>query len=162
MRAYEILQEAPISNQPDHDPIGLTVYNQEADYHGLRVMMRPSKFLELAAPLSDLTANPFVDQHMAGGGNIASPFLMVRIPSAWEDDDFTTTTARVTNHEGRNRMRSWLKRHGDDPVEVHIFFRDGTKRRHITDKMIRLLRAELWPESNTAPRSKNNFDQVLN
>jgi hypothetical protein len=148
------LTESPIINvelNPDSKDEkdktwGLTPMNRQADYYGLRVMMKPSVFLSLALPLSDSNRNPSVERHIFSEPerNIASPFLDIRLPEQWFDDppDYLRR-AKVVGHEGRNRMHAWLKKHGDEPVEIHLFFRGGLRRHDITDEMIKYLQRGL-------------------
>lgn len=127
MRAREFL-EHKIDNRSG---IGAVPYNQDVDYFGLRVAMRPSVFLKLALPMNgsqtDREAIEYVKQNMDSQG-IGAPFLTIDIPSEWEDGD-VTEPARITGHDGRHRMAAILQSEGDDPVEVHLFPL-GLRRRH--------------------------------
>jgi len=127
MRAKEFL-EYKINNQ---DGIGSVPFNQDVDYFGLRVAMRPSTFLKLALPMNnsadDQPAVDYVIQNKDSQG-IGAPFLTVDIPAAWEDGDISKP-ARITGHDGRHRMAAILQSEGDEPVETHIF-PTGLRRRH--------------------------------
>ena len=157
------LREAPISNVDDdnNSPWGLTPYNKSVDYRGLRVAMKPSKFLALALPLEPGAVNPNVARHIEADGFIASPFLVIRLPATWfqAEPDFLRG-ATVVEHEGRNRMRAWQKKYGDEPVEVHLFFRDDIKRRDITERMIRELRRGMHDEAKSSYVT-NTFERVI-
>lgn len=128
------------------DGWGVVPLNKDVDYFGLRVFMKPSVFLKLVAPL-DREPSEKIQQHISSGGKIGSPFIEIRIPAEWEDGVFDKD-AEVVGHEGRNRMKSILKVHGDIPIETHLFFRDGVRRRHLTDAMIRKLNEILLAEKS--------------
>jgi hypothetical protein len=106
----------------------------------------------LALHLSDDYKNPHVERHIFSEpeGNIASPLLEIKIPPEWFDNppDFLKR-AKVVSHEGRNRMHAWLRKHGDDPVEVHLIPRGGLRRRDLTDEMIKYLQSGLHSEDDT-------------
>jgi hypothetical protein len=115
--------------------LGSTIYNSNADYFGLKVMMRPSIFLKLASPLrGDAPNNGYITNHLSNGGSIGSPFLDIDIPWEWENDDFSTN-AKVIGHEGRNRMKAIMEVEGDDPLEVHLFPDGGLKAKELTIDM---------------------------
>lgn len=134
MRAHEFINEA------EWDPSGWggTPYGTDIDYFGIRVMMRPSTFLKLAAPLHPSHMNPEVKKHMSGGGKIAPPMLEVKIPEGWEEGDLHDY-ATVASHEGRNRVTNWMEMKGDEPVQVNIIGRGGMRRRHFTPEIIERL-----------------------
>ena len=127
MRAKEFL-EYKINNQSG---IGSVPKNQEIDYFGLRVAMRPSTFLKLALPMpntaQDQESVEYVKQHKDTEG-IGAPFLEIDIPEGWESNDLSKP-ARVVGHDGRHRMAAIMQSEGDDPVEVHLFPL-GLRRRH--------------------------------
>ena len=127
MRLRELLSEVKIDNK---DGAGAVPYNQDVDYFGLRVMMRPSTFLRLAAPLGQ-EHSAELEKYIADGGAIGAPFLEIKIPPEWDDGDYSKT-AQVMGHEGRNRMTAIKKLEGDAPIEVHIFPRGGYRARDIT------------------------------
>jgi hypothetical protein len=112
--------------------LGSVPYNQDIDYRGMRVMMRPSMFLKLAAPMNDSRSVDHLKQHIQTGGAIGAPFLTMEL----DKDDPTGSVPVVTGHEGRNRMIAIQQVEGDDPVEVHIMFRGGISRaRHLTPEI---------------------------
>ena len=141
MRLRELLSEVKIDNK---DGAGAVPYNQDVDYFGLRVMMRPSTFLRLAAPLGQ-EHSAELEKYIADGGAIGAPFLEIKIPPEWDDGDYSKT-AQVMGHEGRNRMTAIKKLEGDAPIEVHIFPRGGYRARDITPEfraaLVRGLQAE--------------------
>lgn len=141
------LNEVKIDNQEGWGEVPL---NRSVDYHGLRVQMRPSVFLKLAAPLGSAgDSEDAIKQHIASGGAIASPFLDIDVPVEWEDGDFSEP-AEISGHEGRNRMRAVLSIDGDDPIEVHLIPRGGLRRRHIKPEWIESMISGMYSE-----RSRN-------
>lgn len=130
-RSDEQIQEA------EFDPRGWgsTPNSVNIDYFGLQVKMRPSVFLKLATPLRETTTNSSVATYMERGGKIAYPFLEIKDPLEWSEGDFSNL-AKVTGHEGRNRMTNWIRLHGDEPVTVYLFLRGANRRRYITQEMI--------------------------
>jgi hypothetical protein len=128
---------------------GATPYNQEVDYRGLRVMMKPSTFLELAAPMDSENVDRLVD-FVKKGGAIASPFLTIKIPDAWKIEDFNTP-ADVWGHEGRHRMVACKKADGEKPIEVHFLFTHGIRARDIKSEWIKALNNGLMSEYQGVP-----------
>jgi len=149
MRLHEILNEVIIDNKKG---AGAVPYNQEVDYRGLRVQMSPSIFMNLAAPLdrSEALSVDGLINHIKNNGSIGSPFLDISVPAEWEDGDFTLPAA-VKSHEGRNRMYAIQETEGDSPIEVHLFFRNDIRKRHITNEWIKNLNKWLIPERKTTP-----------
>lgn len=134
------IQEVRIDNQRGAGAVPL---NQDVDYFGLRVMMRPSTFLRLALPLeSDQYVKRMAD-HIEAGGAIGAPFLSIDIPQAWEQTppDFAEP-AEVKSHDGRHRMMAIRRLEGDQPVEVHLFPR-GLRNRDITPEWREALRRSM-------------------
>lgn len=157
MRIYEVITEAQL------DPRGWGAVPQsiDVDYFGLQVEMRPSMFLKLAAPLAASDENPDVAAHMEKGGKIAYPWLDIAEPVEWEDGDFSKN-ARVRSHEGRNRMKKWIQLKGDNPIRVHIFFKNANRRRFITPEMIAELNQGVFNESGQwIPGPLFNGDTVI-
>ncbi len=114
---------------------GQVPMNQDVDYFGLRVKMRPSTFLKLAAPLASDASDEMKD-YIRKGGAIGAPFLIIRVEEGEEP--------YVRSHEGRNRMKAILAVEGDDPVETHLFFRgDVSKARQLTPELIARLKKGL-------------------
>jgi hypothetical protein len=113
--------------------------NQDIDHFGMRVKMRPSTFIKLAAPLERDQAKQEMIDYVKSGGAIGAPFLIVRI-----DDD----GVEVTGHEGRNRMLAVYAAEGDSPIETHLFFRGRVKRaRHLTPEIIQKIKAGMSQEN---------------
>lgn len=131
MKVYEIINEAVL----DPSGWGQTPYGTDIDYFGLRVQLRPSTFLKLALPLGPAETNPEVEKYMQGGGKIAYPMLDIEIPKGWEEGDYSEP-AKVVDHEGRNRMKTWIKLKGDDPIQVNIKPRGWYRRKHLTSDHI--------------------------
>jgi hypothetical protein len=133
MLAREFLNEVNIDNRRGW---GAVPHNQDVDYRGLRVLMRPSTFLKLATPIDSPVSQSAIAQHIAAGGGIGAPFLDITIPPEWDHGGFESSYARVVGHEGRNRMLAILEVEGDEPVEVHLFPRGGLRRRDLTPDII--------------------------
>lgn len=140
MRINEILDE----NIDNVNGWGAVPYNQEVDYLGLRVLMRPSVFSKLAATLSEPSSSKDIAAHIKDGGAIGAPFLVIDVPP----DDEPDQTATVKGHEGRNRMVAVYQVYGDQPIEVHIFPRGGLRRRHLTDDIIKNLIQGMYKEKS--------------
>jgi putative chitinase len=141
MRLRELLSEVKIDNKQG---AGAVPFNQDVDYFGLQVMMKPSTFLRLAAPLGQ-EHSAELEKYIANGGAIGAPFLEIKIPIEWDDGDFSKP-AQVAGHEGRNRMTAVQKLEGDAPIEVHIFPRGGYRARDITPEFRRALARGLQAE----------------
>ena len=150
-------RKVPISKEPDsleeykidnRNGLGAVPDNDKIDYFGLRVKMKPSIFLKLALPLDKDASVDYIKNHLAKGGSLGSPFLDISIPGEYEDGDYTKP-ATVAGHEGRNRMKAILQTEGDDPVEVHLFFRHGLRARDINDDIKKSLRNGLINQKKT-------------
>ncbi len=139
MRAKDFIDEYKVDNV---NGLGSVPYNQDIDYFGMRVLMKPSTFLKLALPLDKPTSVDHIVQHLKDGGSLGSPFLDIDIPPEWEDKDFSKP-ARVKGHEGRNRMMAIQKLEGDDPVEVHLLPKGGLRARHLTPDVVKELQKGL-------------------
>lgn len=126
--------------------LGSVPYNQEVDYMGLRVKMKPSTFLKLALPLDEPRSVDHIVKHIKDGGSLGAPFLDISIPAAWESGDLDKQ-AQVKGHEGRNRMIAIMKTEGDHPVEVHLFFKGGIRARHLTSDMIQKIKTAMINQS---------------
>lgn len=114
---------------------GAVPYNQDIDYRGLRVHMRPSVFLSLAAPLTR-DAHDEMKDFIRKGGAIGAPFLMVEFPEE------VSAPPRIVGHEGRNRMKAIQSVEGDNPVEVHLLLRGRINRaRNLTPELIKQLKS---------------------
>ena len=142
------------------DGWGATPINGNVDYMGLRVMMRPSTFLKLALPLKEPKSSADIIKHIEQGGHIASPFLILEIPAEWDDGDFSKP-ARITGHEGRNRMIALQELEENQPQEVHIF-PQGLRNKHMTPEFIKNMNNQLIPERQEQPISGPFWSDVLN
>jgi hypothetical protein len=127
---------------------GAVPYNQDVDYFGLRVKMKPSVFLRLAAPLGR-EHSAELEQYIKDGGAIGAPFLDLVIPKEWDDGDFSMP-AKVQGHEGRNRMTAIQKIEGDAPIEVHLFPKGGYRARDLTPDYINGFNKGLFAEKSTS------------
>lgn len=141
------LTEATIDNR---DGAGAVPMNTNVDYLGLRVQMKPSTFLKLALPLEDTRYLTRMDALIASGKPIGAPFLDIRLPDEWIEGDLTKT-AWVSGHEGRHRMKSIMSIEGDAPIETHLFFGSGVRRRHLTQPMIDRIQHQLIPQGKHYP-----------
>jgi N-acetylmuramoyl-L-alanine amidase len=136
----EKVTEYKADNDMGGKGLGTTGYNANVDYRGLRVLMKPSVFLSLAAHLPSPSSVDYIVQHMKDDGALGSPFLIVDIPEQYFDGDFTGLNfAKVVGHEGRNRMLAIQKVEGDEPCEVHIFGYGEIRKRHFTPEIIEQL-----------------------
>lgn len=147
------LKEVNIDNE---NGWGQTPKNSSIDYYGIRVKMKPSVFLKLAASGGGGTAEA-IAQHIKSGGSIGAPFLSVQFPQSWRDD-IIEDYPEVTGHEGRNRMLAVLKTEGDIPIEVHLF--GGRKsievrKSHIKSSWIQQMKKGMYAETQT--REKGEF-----
>jgi hypothetical protein len=139
MKMTDVLAEAV--NIDNKNGRGAVPHNQEVDYFGMRVKMKPSTFIALASKLGKEPEGEMVD-YIRKGGAIGSPFLTIRI----ED---TNQPAIVTGHEGRNRMLAVIKAEGDVPIEVHLFFSGSVNRaRHLTPEIVSYIKNELISQNN--------------
>lgn len=146
MRVHEIFE-----HQMDNvNGWGAVSDNRNVDYLGLRVSMRPSTFLKLAAPLGEPISVKSMIKHVEDGGHLASPFLLITIPPEWEEGDLSRP-ARVTGHEGRNRMVALANLEGSQHQEVHIFPTGGFRNRHLTPDWVSRLNSQLFPEREDNP-----------
>jgi putative chitinase len=140
------LNEYKVDNK---EGLGAVPYNQDVDYFGLRVMMKPSTFLKLALPLDTPVSVDHIAAHLEKGGALGAPFLDVSIPKSWDDGDFNKY-AKITGHEGRNRMMAIQQVEGDDHVEVHIFPKGGYRNRDMTPEFVKNLNKGLTNQAGTA------------
>lgn len=153
MRHLINLMESLVNIIDNEHGVGRVPDNQNIDYKGLRVHMEPSTFLRLTPPIGDEDRESlgFLIDHLKKGGKIGAPFLDISIPyKEWDQGDLSRP-AKVVTHEGRHRMTAILKVFGDDPVEVHIFFRHDIKARDITPGWREALRAVLVIEKTSVP-----------
>jgi hypothetical protein len=138
MRFYEISSRISEYNVDNKRGLGAVPMNSDVNYFGLRVLMKPSTFLSLAASLqSPRSSVEYIRNHLKQGGKLGSPFLSVDIPIDWEDNDFSEDV-KVIGHEGRHRMTVVMQDEGDSPVEVHIF-PHYMRARDITPEMVKEL-----------------------
>jgi N-acetylmuramoyl-L-alanine amidase len=151
----EKISEYKADNDINGKGLGTTGYNSNVDYRGLRVLMKPSVFLSLAAHLSEPSSVDYIVQHMKDGGALGSPFLIVDIPEKYFEGDFTGLNyAKVVGHEGRNRMIAIQKLEGDAPVEVHIFGYGEIRKRHFTPEIIEQLQLAMRSQDGKLTFSK--------
>ena len=125
---------------------GAVPYNQDVDYFGLRVKMKPTTFLKLAAPLQG-PHSAELEKYIADGGAIGAPFLDIMVPPEWDENDFSKS-AQIKGHEGRNRMTAILKLEGDKPIETHLFVK-YYRNRDLTPAFVENLNSGLYAEKST-------------
>lgn len=120
--------------------LGQTPNNQNIDYMGMRVQMRPSVFLKLAAPIEMRPKDRETIEFMKSTDQaFGSPTLYITVPDEWRDGDFSQGQAQVSGHEGRHRMVAQGESEGDRPVETHIILKSPYREwrnRHITPELI--------------------------
>jgi hypothetical protein len=139
-----LVEDVKIDNK---DGWGAVPWNQEVDYRGLRVKMKPSVFINLAASRNGEPPVPKVVDYVKGGGAIGAPFLQIFV----DEDD--SQIPEVRGHEGRSRMAAILEVHGDVPVEVHLFFQGKVNRnRHITPEFVEKIQRYLISENDKMVR----------
>ncbi len=131
-----INESVVIDNSMEEKNLGVTGYNANIDYRGLRVMMKPSTFLKLARFMPG-EHSEYIENHIKNGGAIGSPFLIIDLPPAWTDSGDFSQPARVIGHEGRNRMKAIRKLYGDEPIEVHIIVSGEFRARNFTPAIIK-------------------------
>ncbi len=137
--------------------MGAVPDNQEVDYLGVRTLMKPSVFLELAERRNFFARSASsIANELRDGEAIGAPFLIVKVD---EDGD---QPAEVMNHEGRNRMVAVQEVEGDDPIEVHIFLAQGMRRRHLTDTKLRDMQRIMISQDGDVVRSfgRNLFEVI--
>lgn len=154
------IERADLNIIDNKNGIGNVPDNMNVDYKGKRVYMLPSTFLKLAAPLhANSEGFEYVREYITKNeGKIASPFLVLAIPEAWEKGKFNKV-ARVASHEGRHRMTVVKSFYGDKPIEVHLFFQHY-RARHIIPEWIEALQSKLIPEKKNKPITGPFFTEV--
>lgn len=150
-----------LGNVPRNQDVG--ELHQPENHHGLKVMMKPSKFLDLAAYISreDAKSLDYISTELKNGKKIASPFLILSLPEKWEGGDYSES-AKVITHEGRNRMMAIQDIHGDIPIETHLFFTGGLRLRHIKPEWLLEINKKLIPEKQLNPIQGPFFETQLN
>lgn len=137
------VDEAVIDNRAG---AGAVPFNADVDYFGLRVKMKPSTFLKLAAPLGDKD-NSKMEEYIRNGGAIGAPFLDITIPPEWDEGNFSKN-AKIQGHEGRHRMLAVQAVEGNAPIEVHLFPK-YYRSRDITSEFKEKINSGLYAEKTT-------------
>lgn len=149
--------------------IGAVGYNQDVDYFGLRVLMRPSVFhrLTLELPREEARSVEWMKEQIRAGRRFGAPILYLEVSPDWTDDDFSKP-AIVHGHEGRNRMYASMELYGDEPVETHVFPR-GVRNRHLTSGWVNRINSGLvserhsrWGDNSGHETRGPLFEKVLN
>lgn len=130
--------------------IGQVPLNQNVNYRGFTAMMRPSKFLELAADLErpKQSSLDYIRQSVDEGKGVGSPFLNL---------DFET--GKVKSHDGRHRMMVIQEKNGDEPVPVHIFGKGEQRARSLDEGKINAFASSLTSEDGR--QSSDNFSEAF-
>lgn len=130
--------------------VGQVPLNQSVNYRGFTAMMRPSKFLELAADLEapKKSSVEYIRKAIDQGKGIGSPFLNL---------DFKT--GKVDSHDGRHRMLAILEKNGDVPVPVHIFGKGEQRARSLDDGKINSFASSMTGEDGR--QSTDNFSEAF-
>ena len=89
---------------------GAAPNNANIRYAGFGAMMRPSRFLEMALPLTD--------DRVGSLAHFSEPKTVFGPPTLYLALD--KKIPRVVGHEGRHRTRSILQRCGDERLLVHV------------------------------------------
>lgn len=139
---------------------GATPNNQNVNYMGFAMELKPSQFLDLAIKEeggSEKRADAFIELFEEGVA-IASPFLQVDIDyDAWEQKKHVFM--KVVGHEGRGRMAAISKFEGDVFVPVHVFPR-MLRARHFSEEFFRSLRkAGMRPSSDGGIYAERSDDR---
>ena len=126
---------------------GQVPWNIDVDYRGIKVMMKPSTFLDIAAPIGHSQSTEYFIDHFKNKGTIGAPFLSINIPEEWRNGNFSKQ-AHCCGHEGRNRMLAIQEYFGDRPIEVHIFPSGAFNRAsHLSTEIIEKLQEGVLRES---------------
>jgi hypothetical protein len=130
--------------------VGQVPLNQNVNYRGFTAMMRPSKFLELAADLEKpkQASLDYIRQSVDEGNGVGSPFLNL---------DFET--GKVKSHDGRHRMMVIQEKNGDEPVPVHIFGKGEQRARSLDEGKINAFASNLTGEDGR--QSTDNFSEAF-
>lgn len=130
--------------------VGQVPLNQNVKYRGFTAMMRPSKFLELAADLENpkQSSLDYIRQSVDEGKGVGSPFLNL---------DFET--GKVKSHDGRHRMMVIQEKNGDVPVPVHIFGKGEQRARSLDPGKISAFASSMTGEDGK--QSSDNFSEAF-
>lgn len=145
MKLFDMFDELDELRIDNVNGWGAVPDNQNVDYKGLRVMMRPSMFLKLAHNLPQAFTASDIEKHLRSDGAIGAPFLILAVPQDWFEGDLSLP-AEIYGHEGRNRMTAAMRVEGDEPVEVHLFFGGGIRNRDLTPEIIDRLNGDVVSE----------------
>lgn len=142
MKLFDVFDELDELRIDNVNGWGAVPDNQNVDYKGLRVTMRPSMFLRLAHSLPQAFTASDIEKHLRSDGAIGAPFLILAVPQDWFEGDLSLP-AEIYGHEGRNRMTAAMRVEGDKPVEVHLFFGGGIRNRDLTPEIIDRLNTDV-------------------
>jgi hypothetical protein len=130
--------------------VGQVPLNQNVKYRGFTAMMRPSKFLELAADIDKPKQSSlnFIRDSIDEGRGVGSPFLQL---------DFKT--GKIKGHDGRHRMMVIQEKNGDEPVPVHIFGEGEGRASSLDEGKISAFGSSLTSERGN--QSTDNFSEAF-
>ena len=115
------------------DGLGAVPWNQNINYMGFVVWMKPADFLKLNPPRpADSDSVKQLRDHILSQEEIrlGPPFMQAR----WDEEH---NFWQVESHEGRGRMIALLSVQPDVEVPIHIFPAGGDRARHMTPKMVK-------------------------
>lgn len=127
------------------------------DYLGTIALVRPSRFLAVVPP-DGIRSTDYMASLEAPFG---SPYLEIKLS---EDDD---GLPGIREHEGRSRMSAILRKHGDVPVPICLFFSMngyGLRAREIEPEWIEKVADGVMRENRGGPLEwvpGPVFDQVI-
>lgn len=150
--------EVKLGNEPP-DQVGVVKFdqvrgygsvpdNQNVDYKGFVVMMKPEAYLALAKAGIKKGSKERAEKIIIAGKPIGSPFL---------DVDFSGLTPRVVGHDGRHRMMAIEELQPNVAVPVHIFGANGLRAKNITSSQIEDFKTKALNEDKKLVAQFPNF-----
>ena len=154
--------EVKLGNEPP-DQVGVVKFdqvrgygsvpdNQNVDYKGFVVMMKPEAYLALAKAGVKKGSKERAKDIIIAGKPIGSPFL---------DVDFSGLTPRVVGHDGRHRMMAIEELQPNVAVPVHIFGSNGLRAKDITSRQIEDFKTKALNEDKKLVALFPNFDSYF-
>ena len=144
-----IIQASKFAFIDNVNGIGSVPYNQEINYKGFEVVMKPDTFLDLAHKLTNPKEDSveFLVEQLKAGNTIGTPFLIVDVPQEWKAGDLSEP-AKIADHEGRHRVLALKKVFKSKEIPVHLFLR-GVRKQAFTDEMYQALRQGMVKENSS-------------
>ena len=127
------------------------------DQYGFEVRMKPSKFLQIAAPFTP-KSDYYLKTRLKRRKYLGLPYLWFEVDRAWIDGDYSNPAVCVS-HEGRNRMHTVGKYHGNQHRPVCILFKNICVD-EIGIDMLRAMKKEVLSQSSSGkhiPVTGSNF-----